>query len=60
MFAYEWHAATGVMVPSRESLQLLGKDEPRQTSGRQRFANCHSDDRAGRFKAEKYEFPYCF
>jgi PAS domain S-box-containing protein len=45
MFAYEWDASTDVTVRSPESLQLLGKDEPTQTSGRQIFANCHPDDR---------------
>lgn len=45
MFAYEWDAATDVMARSPESLELLGKDGPMQTTGRQIFASCHPDDR---------------
>ena len=45
MFAYEWNATTDVMVRSPESLELLGKNQPTQTSGRQIFTNCHPDDR---------------
>ncbi|HEX8880247.1 MAG TPA: PAS domain S-box protein [Candidatus Acidoferrum sp.] len=45
MFAYEWDAATDLMVRSPESLDLLGKGQPAQTSGRQIFDNCHPDDR---------------
>lgn len=44
MLAYERHAATGAVLRSRESLQLLGKDDPGQTSGQQRFANRRSDE----------------
>ena len=45
MFAYEWDAKTDVMARSPESLELLGKDGPTQTTGQQIFANCHPDDR---------------
>ena len=45
MIAYEWDASTDVVVLSPESPELLGKDDPTQTSGRQMIANCHPDDR---------------
>lgn len=45
MFAYEWDATTDLIARPTESLELLEKDGPTQTTGRQIFANCHPDDR---------------
>jgi PAS domain S-box-containing protein len=44
MFAYEWDAATDVIVRSAEFAQVLG-DEPVETTGQQGLARIHPDDR---------------
>jgi len=44
MFAYEWDAATDVIVRSAEFAQVLG-DEPVETTGQQVMARIHPDDR---------------
>jgi len=50
MFAYEWDAATDVIVRSAESAQILGIDEAAQVTGQGILAKVHPDDRE-RFKA---------
>lgn len=45
MFAYEWDAATDVIVRSPESAQILGVDERAPLSGQQAMARVHPDDR---------------
>jgi PAS domain S-box-containing protein len=44
MFAYEWNAATDVIVCSPESTQVLGGDAARRT-GQQALTQVHPDDR---------------
>ena len=45
MFAYEWDAATDVIVRSAESAQILGIDEGTAATGQQIFAKVYPDDR---------------
>ena len=45
MFAYEWDAATDVIVRSAESVQILGIDEAAHTTGQQILTKVHPDDR---------------
>jgi PAS domain S-box-containing protein len=45
MFAYEWDAATDVLVRSAESSQILGVDEVIPLTGQQILAQVHPDDR---------------
>jgi PAS domain S-box-containing protein len=45
MFAYEWDAATDLIVRSPESVQILGIDEATLTTGRQILTSVHPDDR---------------
>jgi PAS domain S-box-containing protein len=45
MFAYEWDAATDVIVRSAESAQILGIDEATHVTGRQILTKVHPDDR---------------
>ena len=45
MFAYEWDAATDIVVRSAESAQILGIDEAAQLTGQQVLAKVHPDDR---------------
>lgn len=45
MFAYEWDAATDVIMRSAESAQILGIDEGTPTTGQQIFAKVYLDDR---------------
>jgi len=45
MFAYEWDAATDVIVRSPESVQILCIDEGTPLSGQQAMARVHPDDR---------------
>jgi PAS domain S-box-containing protein len=44
MFAYEWDAATDVIVRSGESAQILGTDEM-QVTGQEILTHVHPDDR---------------
>jgi PAS domain S-box-containing protein len=45
MFAYEWDAATDLIVRSAESAQILGIDEATPFTGRQVLPKVHEDDR---------------
>ncbi|HEX8801438.1 MAG TPA: PAS domain-containing protein, partial [Terriglobales bacterium] len=45
MFAYEWDAATDVIVRSGECVQILGIDEGTNTTGQKVLAKVHPDDR---------------
>jgi PAS domain S-box-containing protein len=45
MFAYEWDAATDVIVCSAESVQILGITETDRFTGQQSLARVHSEDR---------------
>jgi PAS domain S-box-containing protein len=45
MFAYEWDAATDVVVRSAESARILGIDEATHPTGQQVLTNVHPDDR---------------
>src|SRR5229473_8645163 len=45
IFAYEWDAATDVIVRSAESAQILGVDETTAITGQQVLAKVHPDDR---------------
>jgi PAS domain S-box-containing protein len=45
MFAYEWDAATDVIVRSGESARILGIDEAAPFTGQQALAKVHPDDR---------------
>jgi PAS domain S-box-containing protein len=45
MFAYEWDAATDVIVRSAESAQILGIDEGTTATGQQIFSKVYPDDR---------------
>jgi PAS domain S-box-containing protein len=45
MFAYEWDAATDVIVRSAESAQILGIDEAARVTGQQILTKVHPDDR---------------
>jgi len=45
MFAYEWDAATDVVVRSAECAQILGIDEAAQVTGREILAKVHPNDR---------------
>jgi PAS domain S-box-containing protein len=45
MFAYEWDAATDVIVRSAESAQILGIDETATVTGQQILTKVHPDDR---------------
>ena len=45
MFAYEWDAATDILVRSAESAQILGIAEVTPLTGRQILAKVHVDDR---------------
>jgi PAS domain S-box-containing protein len=45
MFAYEWDAATDVILYSREAIQILGINEATQLTGQQALARVHSEDR---------------
>jgi PAS domain S-box-containing protein len=50
MFAYEWDAATDVIVRSAEAAKILGLDESAHLTGEQALARVHPDDR-GRLAA---------
>jgi PAS domain S-box-containing protein len=45
MFAYEWDAATDVILRSAESAQILGIDEAAPFTGQQILTKVHPDDR---------------
>jgi PAS domain S-box-containing protein len=45
MFAYEWDAATDILVRSAESTKILGIDEKEHLTGQQVFSRVHPDDR---------------
>ncbi|HEY7403364.1 MAG TPA: PAS domain S-box protein [Candidatus Angelobacter sp.] len=45
MFAYEWDAATDVIVRSAEAATIIGVDESTTLSGEQALARVHADDR---------------
>ena len=45
MFAYEWDAATDVILRSAESFQILGIDEAARFTGQQILTKVHPDDR---------------
>jgi PAS domain S-box-containing protein len=45
MFAYEWDAATDVIVRSAESAQILGVDEAARVTGQQILTKVHPEDR---------------
>jgi PAS domain S-box-containing protein len=45
IFAYEWDAATDVIVRSAESAQILGVDETTAITGQQLLSQVHPDDR---------------
>jgi PAS domain S-box-containing protein len=45
MFAYEWDAATDVVVRSEEYARILGEDKASETTGEQAMAKVHPDDR---------------
>ena len=45
MFAYEWDAATNLIVRSTESAQILGIDETTELTDEQILAKVHPDDR---------------
>jgi len=45
MYAYEWDTSTDKVVRSAECLDILGKDEPTQTTRRELLARVHPDDR---------------
>jgi PAS domain S-box-containing protein len=45
MFAYEWDAATDVIKRSGDFAQILGSDEPVETTGQQILGRIHPDDR---------------
>jgi PAS domain S-box-containing protein len=45
MFAYEWNAATDVIVRSAEAAQILGIGEAAHITGQQLLAQVHRDDR---------------
>lgn len=45
MFAYEWTAATDIIVRSAEAANILGIDASTQLSGEQALARVHADDR---------------
>ena len=47
MFAYEWDAATDIIVRSAESTQILGIDDATQVTGQQILTKVHPDDREG-------------
>ena len=50
MFAYEWDAATDVIVRSAESAEILGVDESVRLTGEQALGRVHPDER-GKLKA---------
>jgi PAS domain S-box-containing protein len=45
MFAYEWDAATDMLVRSAESVQILGIDATAAFTGQQMLGKVHPDDR---------------
>jgi PAS domain S-box-containing protein len=45
MFAYEWEAATNLIVRSAECAKILGIDEATEITGQQILAMVHPDDR---------------
>ena len=45
MFAYEWDAATDVIVRSEESTKVLGVDKAVRITGEQALGRVHPDDR---------------
>jgi PAS domain S-box-containing protein len=45
MFAYEWHAATDVIMRSAEAAQILGIDEAAVITGQEILTKVHPDDR---------------
>ena len=45
MFAYEWDAATDVIVRSAEAGDILGANQTEHTTGQQILARVHPDDR---------------
>jgi PAS domain S-box-containing protein len=45
MFAYEWDAATDIIVRSEESSNILGIDQSVRLTGKQKLSNIHPDDR---------------
>ncbi len=45
MFAYEWDAATDILVRSAESTEILGIEESIPLTGHQLLAKVHPDDR---------------
>ena len=45
MFAYEWDAATDVIVRSEESTNILGIDQSERLTGEQALGRIHPDDR---------------
>src|SRR4029077_13577422 len=45
MYAYEWDASTDAIVRSAEFAEVLGTDQPRETSRRELSVQVHPDDR---------------
>jgi PAS domain S-box-containing protein len=45
MFAYEWDAATDIIVRSEESSNILGIDQSVRLTGKEKLSNIHPDDR---------------
>ncbi len=45
MYAFEWDTSTDKVVRSAECMDILGKDEPTQTTRRELMARVHPDDR---------------
>jgi len=45
MFAYEWDVATDVIVRSADFVQILGNDEPVETTGQRILGRIHPGDR---------------
>lgn len=61
MFAYEWDPATGIILRSAESSQILGIDETMQVTGKCALASIHPEDREevkAVFAALRPESPY--
>jgi PAS domain S-box-containing protein len=47
MYAYEWDAATDTITRSAEFAEVLGTDQPMNTSRRELIVQIHPDDREG-------------
>jgi len=51
MFAYEWDAATDLIVRSAESAQILGIDHTNPITGQEVLSRVHQDDQEGLLRA---------